>query len=133
MFIYFVAQKSRSTILCQISFIIHFIYSVLIFQERVWKITAAAQICHRVAFASRLRLEEQSKCWNQKGVAYTLAKAVMEFWHSARCHVDNVACSGPENCKRNASSGADETRIAKGEGGGFDKVLFVNLVYVSIF
>ncbi|XP_019106451.2 chromatin modification-related protein EAF1 B isoform X3 [Beta vulgaris subsp. vulgaris] len=90
-------------------------------QERVWKITAAAQICHRVAFASRLRLEEQSKCWNQKGVAYTLAKAVMEFWHSARCHVDNVACSGPENCKRNASSGADETRIAKGEGGGFDK------------
>lgn len=78
-------------------------------QERVWKMTAAAQICHRVSFASRLRLEEQSKCWKQQSVAQTLAKAVMEFWHSARLCVENVACSQPEKCEPGASSGVDET------------------------
>ncbi|KAG8641941.1 chromatin modification-related protein EAF1 B isoform X2 [Manihot esculenta] len=52
-------------------------------QERLWKMTAAAQICHRVAFTSRLRVEEQSQHWKLKKIAYTLAKAVMQFWHSA--------------------------------------------------
>ncbi|XAR58725.1 Nucleoplasmin ATPase [Bertholletia excelsa] len=52
-------------------------------QERLWKIAAAGQICHRVASTSRLRFEEQNICWEQKKVAHTLAKAIMEFWHSA--------------------------------------------------
>ncbi|KAF5954653.1 hypothetical protein HYC85_007509 [Camellia sinensis] len=52
-------------------------------QERLWKITAAAQVCHRIASTSRLRFEEQNLRWKQKKVAHTLAKAVMEFWHSA--------------------------------------------------
>ncbi|KAK3193233.1 hypothetical protein Dsin_024543 [Dipteronia sinensis] len=51
-------------------------------QERLWKTTAAAQICHRVAFASRLRSEEKNQLWKIKKVALTLAKAVMQFWHT---------------------------------------------------
>ncbi|XP_043805665.1 chromatin modification-related protein EAF1 B isoform X3 [Manihot esculenta] len=52
-------------------------------QERLWKMTAAAQICHQVAFTSRVRVEEQNQHWKLKKVAYTLAEAVMQFWHSA--------------------------------------------------
>ncbi|KAM7527408.1 hypothetical protein LguiB_030818 [Lonicera macranthoides] len=51
-------------------------------QERLWKITAAAQISRRVAVASRLRFQEQNSHWKQREVAHTLAKAVLEFWHS---------------------------------------------------
>ncbi|KAL6208948.1 hypothetical protein ACLB2K_019891 [Fragaria x ananassa] len=52
-------------------------------QERLWKLTAAAQICHRVAFTSRLRIEEKQQQWGLKKVAHTLANAVNQFWHSA--------------------------------------------------
>lgn len=52
-------------------------------QERLWKITAAAQLGHHVASKSQSRIEEQSLRWKQKTVAHTLAKAVREFWHSA--------------------------------------------------
>ncbi|KAK3021641.1 hypothetical protein RJ639_046365 [Escallonia herrerae] len=51
-------------------------------QERLWKITAAAQISQRVAFASHLRHQEKNSRRKQKEVAHNLAKAVMEFWHS---------------------------------------------------
>ncbi|CAK9168478.1 unnamed protein product [Ilex paraguariensis] len=51
-------------------------------QERLWKITAAARLSYQAAFSSRLRCEEKYSCWKQKNVAHTLAKAVMEFWHS---------------------------------------------------
>ncbi|PON70810.1 Octamer-binding transcription factor [Parasponia andersonii] len=63
-------------------------------QERLWKITAAAQICHRVAFTSRLRFEEQHQRWRLKEVAHALAKAVMQFWDSAgvilKCNNTNI-------------------------------------------
>ncbi|KAJ8899249.1 hypothetical protein K2173_012837 [Erythroxylum novogranatense] len=49
-------------------------------QERLWKTTAAAQICRRVAFTFQLRAQNQQL--ELKKVAYTLAKAVMQFWHS---------------------------------------------------
>ncbi|XP_054782883.1 chromatin modification-related protein EAF1 B-like isoform X1 [Prosopis cineraria] len=52
-------------------------------QERLWKITAAAQLCHQAVFTSRLRLEEKNKHRGIKVVAYNIAKAVMQFWHSA--------------------------------------------------
>ncbi|KAJ6762641.1 CHROMATIN MODIFICATION-RELATED PROTEIN EAF1 A-RELATED [Salix purpurea] len=52
-------------------------------QERLWKMTAASQICRRAAFTSRLRVEEQHQHLKLKKVAYSLAKAVMQFWHSA--------------------------------------------------
>ncbi|PIN08215.1 Nucleoplasmin ATPase [Handroanthus impetiginosus] len=51
-------------------------------QERVWKITAAAQIGARVALACRLRKQEKSSGMEPKKVAHALAKSVMEFWHS---------------------------------------------------
>ncbi|KAG4135398.1 hypothetical protein ERO13_D08G212600v2 [Gossypium hirsutum] len=52
-------------------------------QERLWKMTAAAQICRRVAFTSQFKFEEQCRYWKLKKIALTLANAVMDFWHSA--------------------------------------------------
>ncbi|XP_057781085.1 chromatin modification-related protein EAF1 B-like isoform X1 [Salvia miltiorrhiza] len=51
-------------------------------QERVWKIAAAAQISSRAAFACRLRKHENNSGMEAKKVAHTLAKSIMEFWHS---------------------------------------------------
>ncbi|CAK9168219.1 unnamed protein product [Ilex paraguariensis] len=51
-------------------------------QERLWKISAAARLGYQAAFSSRLRFEEQNSRWKQKNVALTLAKAIMDFWHS---------------------------------------------------
>ncbi|XP_059594012.1 chromatin modification-related protein EAF1 B [Vitis vinifera] len=69
-------------------------------QERLWKITTAAQICYRVSFSSRLRFEAQKQFQKQKKVAHALAKAVMQFWHSAEVllHGDDLGV-GPKNCK----------------------------------
>ncbi|PIA56700.1 hypothetical protein AQUCO_00700810v1 [Aquilegia coerulea] len=49
-------------------------------QERVWKITAAAQVCHWVASAVRCRVNEQLLCQKQRKVASTMSKAIMKFW-----------------------------------------------------
>ena len=51
--------------------------------------TAAAQICRRIAFTSRLRVEEQNHHLKLKNIAYSLAKAVMQYWHSAEVYVSN--------------------------------------------
>ncbi|KAK6940532.1 Helicase/SANT-associated domain [Dillenia turbinata] len=51
-------------------------------QERIWKITTAAQLSCRVALASQIKSGKQSLCSKQKQVAHTLAKAVLQFWHS---------------------------------------------------
>ncbi|KAH1129053.1 hypothetical protein J1N35_000431 [Gossypium stocksii] len=53
-------------------------------QERLWKMTAAAQICRRVTFTLRLQLEEKNQYWKLRKVALILANAVMDFWHSAQ-------------------------------------------------
>ncbi|KAF6177065.1 hypothetical protein GIB67_015940 [Kingdonia uniflora] len=49
-------------------------------QERVWKITAAAQICQSAAINGRLK---SNICREQKIIAHTVAKAVLQFWLSA--------------------------------------------------
>ncbi|XP_071701548.1 chromatin modification-related protein EAF1 A-like isoform X2 [Rutidosis leptorrhynchoides] len=49
-------------------------------QERLWKVTAAAQISRNVAFASRLRFQQQSSLQKHKEVSHALATAVMQFW-----------------------------------------------------
>ncbi|XP_019059011.1 PREDICTED: chromatin modification-related protein EAF1 B-like isoform X2 [Tarenaya hassleriana] len=49
-------------------------------QERLWKMTAAAQICHRIAFTSQLRFEEKIQHGKLKKLASTLANAVLQFW-----------------------------------------------------
>ncbi|CAL0328210.1 unnamed protein product [Lupinus luteus] len=51
-------------------------------QERLWKITAAAQLCHRASITSRLRVEKQNKLLGRKILCHSMAKAVMQFWHS---------------------------------------------------
>ena len=62
--------------------------------------TAAAQICRRVAFTSRLRVEEQKQHLKLKKVAYSLAKAVMQFWHSMEVYLSNNCQSfGSKNGK----------------------------------
>ncbi|XP_021763469.1 chromatin modification-related protein EAF1 B-like [Chenopodium quinoa] len=90
-------------------------------QERVWKITAAAQLGHRVALASRSRLEEQHKFMKQKSVAHTLANAVMEFWHSASLRAENGTSSLSEKCMNDATLMADASGQAKDEAGAPEK------------
>ncbi|KAK7373646.1 hypothetical protein VNO80_07061 [Phaseolus coccineus] len=51
-------------------------------QERLWKITAAAQLSQQASFTSRLRLEKQSKHLGVKILSHNMAKAVMQFWNS---------------------------------------------------
>ncbi|KAL8208417.1 hypothetical protein R6Q57_007829 [Mikania cordata] len=50
-------------------------------QERLWKVTAAAQVSRRVAFASGVRLQQQSSLHKQKELSHTLAETIMQFWH----------------------------------------------------
>ncbi|CAN8268564.1 unnamed protein product [Cochlearia groenlandica] len=51
-------------------------------QERLWKMTAAAQICHRVAVTSQLRFEERNQEGKLKRIASTLSNAILQFWSS---------------------------------------------------
>nr|XP_025888644.1 chromatin modification-related protein EAF1 B-like isoform X1 [Solanum lycopersicum]XP_025888645.1 chromatin modification-related protein EAF1 B-like isoform X1 [Solanum lycopersicum] len=51
-------------------------------QERLWKMTAATQLCHDVAFTARLRFQEQNSSCKLKKVAHIMAKSVMGFWQS---------------------------------------------------
>ncbi|CAI9107429.1 OLC1v1006779C1 [Oldenlandia corymbosa var. corymbosa] len=51
-------------------------------QERIWKLTAAAKMCHLVTSTTRFRFLEQTNCREHKKVAHILANAVMEFWLS---------------------------------------------------
>ncbi|GJT09919.1 chromatin modification-related protein EAF1 B-like protein isoform X1 [Tanacetum coccineum] len=61
-------------------------------QERLWKVTAAAQISRRAAFASHLRLQRQVSVQKQKEVSHTLAEAVLQFWHMIQ-----MKCKGQES------------------------------------
>ncbi|KAJ0779613.1 putative transcription factor MYB-HB-like family [Helianthus annuus] len=66
-------------------------------QERLWKVTAAAQISRRVAFASQGRFRQQISLQKQKELSHTLAEAVMQFWHMTQ-----VKRKGPEShCNEN--------------------------------
>ncbi|CAH2052616.1 unnamed protein product [Thlaspi arvense] len=51
-------------------------------QERLWKMTAAAQVCHRVALTSQLRFEEQLQQRKLKNIASILSNAILQFWSS---------------------------------------------------
>lgn len=58
-------------------------------QERLWKMTAAAQLCRHAVSSSHLRFDRQSQQMKLRKVAYTLAEAVMHFWHSAEELLNN--------------------------------------------
>ncbi|XP_020573993.1 chromatin modification-related protein EAF1 B-like isoform X2 [Phalaenopsis equestris] len=51
-------------------------------QERLWKTTAAAQVCHWIASVGRSKFEQENLCQKQRNVARKLAKAVRNFWKS---------------------------------------------------
>ncbi|CAH9074504.1 unnamed protein product [Cuscuta europaea] len=53
-------------------------------QERLWKTSAACQISYHAAFSYQFRYKEINDSWKQKKLAHTLAKAVMDFWHSVK-------------------------------------------------
>lgn len=74
-------------------------------QERLWKVTAAAQISQRAAYTSRVRFQQQNSLRMQKKVAHTLAEAVMEFWHTLQ-----VKCHGLEleGTKKDSMVGLDQ-------------------------
>ncbi|GMH25852.1 hypothetical protein Nepgr_027695 [Nepenthes gracilis] len=67
-------------------------------QERLWKISAAAQISHWASFSSLLRLEKSCQHGKLKIVACALAKAVMEFWRSAEQFLE---ADGSNSCIAN--------------------------------
>ncbi|KAM1234258.1 hypothetical protein ACFX13_003938 [Malus domestica] len=82
-------------------------------QERLWKLTTAAQICHRAAFASRLRIESQHHHWELTKVAHDLAKAVNQFWVSAETLLkgdDSSSCQ--KDCNYNL---VESMRIERNE------------------
>lgn len=56
-------------------------------QERLWKMTAAAQICHRVALTCQLRFEERNQHRKLKKIASVLSYAILQFWSSVEAEV----------------------------------------------
>nr|KJB10958.1 hypothetical protein B456_001G233800 [Gossypium raimondii] len=94
-------------------------------QERLWKMTAAAQICRRVTFTLRLQLEEKNQYWKLRKAALILANAVMDFWHSAQLLLNSRDASlGPKNCGYDlVGSQADE--VLKNNNAELDMVLVI--------
>uniref|UniRef100_A0ACD5TCW4 Uncharacterized protein n=1 Tax=Avena sativa TaxID=4498 RepID=A0ACD5TCW4_AVESA len=52
-------------------------------QERLWRITAASQVCHWIASDGLAKFDQASILRKQKTVIRSLAKGVMSFWRSA--------------------------------------------------
>ncbi|TKY66125.1 Chromatin modification-related protein EAF1 A [Spatholobus suberectus] len=83
-------------------------------QERLWKITAAAQLSHQAFFTSRLRFEKQSKHLGVKILSHNMAKAVMQFWHSIELLLDNDVPD--HNCiDGSVESGNIDSNVASGD------------------
>ncbi|KAF8088527.1 hypothetical protein N665_0538s0025 [Sinapis alba] len=85
-------------------------------QERLWKMTAAMQICHRAAFTSQLKFEERIQQRNLKSLASTFANAVLQFWNSVevlREHEETSLGTNTEAAKE-LKSDSDEKCSASG-------------------
>ncbi|CAM8973554.1 unnamed protein product [Rhodiola kirilowii] len=65
-------------------------------QERLWKMNAAAQISRKTALSSHLRDQKQMPVRRMKFVARSMAKAVMEFWHTSELLVNDSSNSTRE-------------------------------------
>ncbi|XP_041995101.1 chromatin modification-related protein EAF1 B-like isoform X1 [Salvia splendens] len=72
-------------------------------QERIWKLAAASQISYQVAVVSRLRKQESRSGLDAKRVAHTLAKAVMEFWHSIESQAHETSKEQEQHCRKNGA------------------------------
>ncbi|CAH8361056.1 unnamed protein product [Eruca vesicaria subsp. sativa] len=80
-------------------------------QERLWKMTAAMQICHRAAFTSQLKFEERIQRRNLKSLASTFANAVLQFWNSVevlREHEETSLGTNTETVKELKSDSGDK-------------------------
>ncbi|CAH8378414.1 unnamed protein product [Eruca vesicaria subsp. sativa] len=80
-------------------------------QERLWKMTAAMQICHRAAFTSQLKFEERIQRRNLKSLASTFANAVLQFWNSVevrREHEKTSLGTNTETVKELKSDSGDK-------------------------
>uniref|UniRef100_A0A2P2MU04 Chromatin modification-related protein EAF1 B-like n=1 Tax=Rhizophora mucronata TaxID=61149 RepID=A0A2P2MU04_RHIMU len=83
-------------------------------QERLWKMTAAAQICRQVAFASWGRVREDYRHCGLEKVSHCLVKAVMQFWHSIDLSITSDDQSiGIKNCKDSSKrfDGSESSRV----------------------
>ncbi|KAI4304569.1 hypothetical protein MLD38_040059 [Melastoma candidum] len=85
-------------------------------QERLWKSTAASQLCRRAVSAARLRLKKQNTQINHKKVAFTLAKDVMQFWGSMEDNLNFVEDNGSSDEKVRRCEPADSGRDVEAEG-----------------
>ncbi|KAL1557478.1 chromatin modification-related protein EAF1 B-like isoform X2 [Salvia divinorum] len=72
-------------------------------QERIWKLAAASQISYQVAVISRLRKQESRSGLDAKRVAHSLAKAVMEFWHSIELQVHETSKEREQHYQKNGA------------------------------
>ncbi|KAG9149525.1 hypothetical protein Leryth_014302 [Lithospermum erythrorhizon] len=68
-------------------------------QERLWKMTAAAQLCHRVAYTSQLRFQDKNRIEEEKRVAHLLSEAVIKFWSSVQDSNKDM----PLTCRKNSA------------------------------
>jgi hypothetical protein len=89
--------------------------------------TAAAQICRRIAFTSRLRVEEQNHHLKLKNVACSLSKAVLQFWHSVSNNCQSV---GSKNGKHEVGMFVGN-EFSVNKFGDIDKVLVMFETTVS--
>ncbi|KAK4743814.1 hypothetical protein SAY87_010126 [Trapa incisa] len=69
-------------------------------QERLWKMTVAAQLCHQIASVSQNRFDEESQRGKLKLKAHSLSKAVLQFWHSAEESSTKSMLQCPKGVKR---------------------------------
>ncbi|KAJ6838659.1 chromatin modification-related protein EAF1 B isoform X3 [Iris pallida] len=66
-------------------------------QERLWKTSVAAHLCHQVAYASQRKYEQKIICQKQRNIARSLAISVMNFWHSTDLSRTNMDASSGTN------------------------------------
>ncbi|KAK1351810.1 Helicase/SANT-associated [Heracleum sosnowskyi] len=74
-------------------------------QERMWKISAAAQIGYEASVAFQIKYHEQKSCRRQKEVAHNLAQAVVNFW----CDIEET--NKDQNLKK---YGCDFSHVVQG-------------------
>uniref|UniRef100_A0A453A4H4 HSA domain-containing protein n=1 Tax=Aegilops tauschii subsp. strangulata TaxID=200361 RepID=A0A453A4H4_AEGTS len=77
-------------------------------QERLWRITAASQVCHWIASDGLAKFDQASILRKQKTVSRILAKGVMSFWRSAEAVLTTVETS--KVMQKNNSNMLGETK-----------------------
>uniref|UniRef100_A0A3B5Z6P2 HSA domain-containing protein n=2 Tax=Triticum aestivum TaxID=4565 RepID=A0A3B5Z6P2_WHEAT len=77
-------------------------------QERLWRITAASQVCHWIASDGLAKFDKASILRKQKTVSRILAKGVMSFWRSAEAVLTTVGTA--KVMQKNNSNMLGETK-----------------------